>query len=203
MSKICLFGASGHGKVVKDIAISTNIVVEAFIDDTPKSEFLHEIPIVTSQQMAAYKANKFVISIGDNKIREIISKKIKNAFATLIHKTAIISPTVNIAEGTVIMAGTTINTDTTIGKHVIINTAAVVEHDCNIADFVHISPNATLTGNVNIGKGSHIGAGAIIIPNITIGKWVTVGAGTIIINDIPDYAVVVGNPGKIKKYNNE
>lgn len=203
MSKICLFGASGHGKVVKDIAISTNTVVEAFIDDNPKNEFLHEIPVVTSQEMATYNANKFVVSIGNNKIRKVISKKVKNAFATLIHKTAIISPTANISEGTVVMAGTTINADTTIGKHVIINTAAVIEHDCTIADFAHISPNATVTGNVTIGEGSHIGAGAIIIPNITIGKWATIGAGTVIINDVPDYAVVVGNPGKIKKYNNE
>jgi acetyltransferase EpsM len=203
MSKICLFGASGHGKVVKDVATSTNIVVEAFIDDNPKSEFLHEIPIVTSQEMATYKANNFVISIGNNKIRKLISEKIKNDFTTLIHKTAVISPTATIAEGTVVMNGTNINADTNIGKHVIINTAAVIEHDCNINNFVHISPNATVTGNVSIGEGSHIGAGAIIIPNITIGKWATIGAGAVIINDVPDYAVVVGNPGKIKKYNNE
>lgn len=203
MNKICLFGASGHGKVVKDVATSLNIVVEAFIDDYPKSETLHEIPIVTSEEMAKYSANKFVISIGNNKIRKVISKKIKNDFTTLIHKTALISPTATIEAGTVIMNGTNINADATIGKHVIINTAAVIEHDCQIDDFVHISPNTTITGNVHIGEGSHIGAGAIIIPNITIGKWATIGAGAVIINDVPDYAVVVGNPGKIKKYNNE
>ncbi|EDP96965.1 acetyltransferase [Kordia algicida OT-1] len=203
MNKICLFGASGHGKVVKDVATSANIVVEAFIDDYPKSENLHEVPIVMSEKMTNYEANKFVISIGNNKIRKVISKKIKNDFTTLIHKSAIISPTATIAEGTVIMNGTNINADATIGKHVIVNTAAIIEHDCQIEDFVHISPNATITGNVHIGEGSHIGAGAIIIPNITIGKWATIGAGAVIINDVPDYAVVVGNPGKIKKYNNE
>lgn len=203
MSNICLFGASGHGKVVKDVATSTNIVIEAFIDDNPKSEFLHETPIVTSAEMATYAGNKFLISIGNNRIRKVISQKIKNDFATLIHKTATISPTATIAEGTVIMNGTNINADANIGKHVIINTAAVIEHDCKIGDFVHISPNATITGNVHIGEGSHIGAGAIIIPNIKIGKWATIGAGAVIIKDIPDFAVVVGNPGKIKKYNNE
>lgn len=202
MSKICLFGASGHGKVVKDLALTINTTVEAFIDDNPKSELLHDTPVVTSQEIARYKAYKFVISIGNNNLRKGISEKLKNTFTTLIHKTAIISPSVNISEGTVVMAGTIINADTTIGKHVIINTAAVVEHECTIDDFVHISPNATITGNVSIGEGSHIGAGAIIIPNISIGKWVIIGAGTVVINDIPDYAIVVGNPGKIKKYNN-
>ncbi|WP_298515413.1 acetyltransferase [uncultured Kordia sp.] len=203
MSNICLFGASGHGKVVKDVATSTNIVVEAFVDDYPKSEFLHEIPVVTSAEMATYAGNKFLISIGNNKIRKVISQKLKTDFTTLIHKTAIISPSATIEEGTVVMNGTNINADATIGKHVIINTAAVIEHDCNIGDFAHISPNATITGNVSIGEGSHIGAGAIVIPNIKIGKWATIGAGAVIIKDIPDYAVVVGNPGIIKKYNKE
>tara|TARA_R110001606_G_scaffold384411_1_gene547285 strand:+ start:17915 stop:18526 length:612 start_codon:yes stop_codon:yes gene_type:complete len=201
MSKICLYGASGHGKVVKDIAESNNIEVEAFIDDNPKNEFLHEIPILASQKIKMYKEYDFIVSIGNNQIRKVISEKIKSAFTKLIHNTAIISPTVNISEGTVIMAGTTINADTSIGKHVIINTAAVVEHDCNIDDFVHISPNATVTGNVTIGEGSHIGAGAIVIPNIIIGKWTTIGAGTVVVSDVPDYAVIVGNPGKIIKYN--
>lgn len=201
MNKICLYGASGHGKVVKDLALTTNTAVEAFIDDCPKSKLLHDIPVVSSQEIARYKAYKFVISIGNNNLRKSISEKLKNSFATLVHKTAIISPSVNISVGTVVMAGTIINADTTIGKHVIINTGAMVDHECTIDDFVHISPNATITGNVSIGEGSHIGAGATVIPNISIGKWAIIGAGTVVINDIPDYATVVGNPGKIKKYN--
>ncbi|MFK7747154.1 MAG: acetyltransferase [Kordia sp.] len=203
MSKICLFGASGHGKVVKDVATSTNIVVEAFIDDQPKSEFLQGIPVVTSVEMAKYTDNKFLISIGNNKIRKIISQKLTNDFAILIHKTATISSSATIAEGTVVMNGTNINAAANIGKHVIINTAAIIEHDCTIGDFAHISPNATITGNVSVGEGTHIGAGAIVIPNVKIGKWATIGAGAVIIKDVPDFAVVVGNPGKIKKYNNE
>jgi len=66
---------------------------------------------------------------------------------------------------------------------------------------VHISPNASLAGDVYIGEGTHIGIGAVIIQGLKVGKWVTIGAGAVVINDIPDFAVVVGNPGKIKKYN--
>jgi len=201
MSKICLFGASGHGKVVRDIAVNSNIEVEVFIDDKPKSKFIDTIPVVEFKELSKYESNKFIISIGNNHVRKVISEKIKMKYTSLIHNTAIISPSVNISEGTVVMAGVLINVDSNIGKHAVINTAAIVEHDCNIGDFVHISPNATITGNVCIGEGTHIGAGAIVIPNIKIGKWATIGAGSIIINDIPDYAVVVGNPGVIKKYN--
>ena len=199
IKKVCLFGASGHGKVVKDVALSINIKVQAFVDDNPNSEFLHGIPIVLTQEINKYINTDFVISIGNNQIRKTVSKKINSTYTKLIHKTAIISPTVNILEGTVVMAGVKINADTNIGKHVIINTGAIIEHDCIIEDFVHVSPNTTITGGVTVGEGTQIGAGAVIIPYVSIGKWVTIGAGAVILNNIPDYATVVGNPGKITK----
>lgn len=202
MDEVCLFGASGHGKVVKDIAASLNTTVIAFMDDEPKCDYLHETPVISSDKIADYVSNSFVISIGNNHLRKNVAERISSPFVKLIHKESIISPRVTILEGSVVMAGVKINSDTAIGAHVIINTGAVIEHDCSLANFVHVSPNATVTGNVNIGEGSHIGAGAIIIPNIKIGKWAIVGAGSVIIEDVPDYAVVVGNPGKIKKYMN-
>jgi acetyltransferase EpsM len=201
MNKICLFGASGHGKVIKEIIERFKGKVVAFFDDTPSTNNLLKVPVFTADKIKNFHNNKFVISIGDNLIRQKVSKKLEVEFTSVIHNFATISNTVLIKEGTVVMAGVVINAETKIGKHCIINTAAVIEHDCVIADFVHISPNATITGNVTIGEGSHIGAGAIVIPNLKIGKWVTVGAGAVIISDVPDFSVVVGNPGKIIKYN--
>ena len=75
------------------------------------------------------------------------------------------------------------------------------EHYYIINNFVHISSNVAIGGNVIINEGAHIGIGASVIQGIEIGKWVTVGAGTVVIEDIPDYAIVLGCPGKIIKYN--
>ena len=75
-----------------------------------------------------------------------------------------------------------------------------MEHDCIVSDFVHIAPKATLCGNVRIGEGTHVGAGSTIIQGIKVGKWATIGAGAVVINDVPDYAIVVGVPGKIVKF---
>ena len=98
------------------------------------------------------------------------------------------------------MAGAVINASVKIGKHCIINTNAVVEHDCILEDYVHVSPSATISGHVKIEEGTHIGASAVVIPSIEIGRWVTVGAGAVVIKNIPDYAIVAGNPAKIIKY---
>jgi acetyltransferase EpsM len=54
---------------------------------------------------------------------------------------------------------------------------------------------------VIIGEGTHVGINATVLPNIIIGKWCTVGAGAVVIKNVPDFAVVVGNPARIVKFN--
>ena len=53
---------------------------------------------------------------------------------------------------------------------------------------------------VIIGDDAWIGFNAIILKGVTIGKGAIIGAGTIITKDVPDFAVVVGNPARIIKY---
>ncbi len=96
-----------------------------------------------------------------------------------------------------------VNAEVKIGKHCIVNTASVIEHECVIEDFVHISPNATLAGNITVKEGAHIGIGANIIQGVNIGKYAVIGAGAVVISDVPDYAVVVGNPAKLIKIREE
>lgn len=196
-----LFGASGHCKVIIDILKSNNFIVNAIFDDNPKLNMLIDIPVLETSKITVLPQGKMIVSIGDNKIRKMIVSKMIVSFFTAIHVNAIISENSKIGEGTVIMAGAIVNSDTEIGKHCIINTGTIIEHDCKINDYVHISPGVSLAGNITIGEGSHLGIGACVIQGIKIGEWVTIGAGAVIINDVPDYSVVVGNPGKIIKYN--
>lgn len=202
-TSVTLYGASGHSKVIIDILKSSSVTIATIIDDNPKTATILGEPIVTNTGVDFSEIQNMIISIGNNKVRQRISDQIKVNYVNAIHPTAIISPTVTLGKGTVIMAGAMINPDAVIGNHCIINTGAVIEHDCRIADFAHISPSVSLAGNVEIGEGTHIGIGAKVIQGIKIGKWATIGAGAVIIKDIPDYAVVVGNPGKIIKYNQE
>jgi len=195
-----IFGASGHGKVIYNILIESNDKVSHFFDDNKSLKTFIDKE-VTTYDPNYLKDEELIIAVGNNVNRYQISKRIKHNFGIAIHPSAIISKDVIIERGTVVMHAAIIQTGSIIGKHVIINTAASVDHDCKIADLVHISPNSTLCGNVKVGFGSHIGAGSVINPNITIGKWCIIGSGAVIIRDIPDYAIVVGNPGKIIKYN--
>ena len=194
---IILIGAGGHAKVIAEIIEETGATVHAVVESDPAITSLMGYPVTRDIQVG-YPT---IIAIGNNSIRKKIADQNNAEFGKAIHPSANISKRSSINNGSVVMSGVSINSGTTIGKHCIINTNASVDHDCVISDFVHISPNAALAGNVTVGEGSHIGIGSSVIQGIHIGKWVTIGAGAVIIEDVPDYAVVVGVPGKIIKYN--
>jgi acetyltransferase EpsM len=202
-TKVTLYGASGHCKVIIDILQKNTTEIATIIDDNPAIDALLGEVVVSSKQIDFDTLDNVIVAIGNNKVRKQIAAKLKVNFAQAIHPMAIVSNFATIGEGTVVMAGVILNPDVSIGKHCIINSGAIIEHDCTIDDFVHISPSVSLAGDIQVGEGTHIGIGASVIQGIKIGKWVTIGAGTVLIKDVPDYAVVVGNPGKIIKYNNK
>lgn len=202
MQRLYLYGASGHGKVIAEIAQELKIRIGGFIDDDPLKEKYFGYPVyhkLTTEQ----KGEKLIISIGNNSIRSKIANRFSTfEFESLIHPHTSISRSAQIGKGSVIMAGASINADVQIGKHAILNTNSSIDHECHLGDFVHISPNAGLAGNVIVGEGTHIGIGASVIQGIKIGKWCTIGAGAVIIRDVPDRTVMVGNPGKVIKSKN-
>ena len=194
-----LYGASGHASVIIDILERNNIPVEGLYDDNPDIRELSGYKVIGSLDGKPVPDSLFIISIGNNGLRKKIDEKYPLSFSNAIHPSSVISSRVYTGEGTVIMANVTVNPGTRTGKHVILNTACSVDHDCILGDYVHISPNCCLSGGVKVGEGTHIGSGAVVVPNINIGKWSVIGAGSVIIRDVPDFATVVGNPGRILK----
>lgn len=193
-----LYGASGHGKVIVEIAEELGYDIEGFLDNNSDIKSIFDYPVTDQIPLNG----EVFLSMGNNATRKkIASSHVQFTYPTLIHPTAIVSKRATVSSGTVIMAGVTINSEVQIGKQCIINTSATLDHECIIEDYAHISPNVSLAGNVTVGEGAHIGIGASVIQGIKIGKWSTIGAGAVVIRDVPDYAVVVGNPGKVIKFN--
>jgi len=201
--RIFLYGASGHAKVICEILETQRRLPYGLIDDNPNITSLLDYAVFNTVQQAKVTAqDQFIISIGSNRIRKKVVEKLQSlSFTTAIHPGAVISTRSVVGDGTVIMANVTVNVHSRIGEHVILNTNCSIDHDCMIDNFVHISPNVALAGNVEVGEGTQIGIGASVIQGIRIGKWATIGAGAVIIRNVPDYSVVVGNPGRIIKFN--
>ena len=96
-----------------------------------------------------------------------------------------------------------VQTDVEIGNHCAAHLGALITHQVQMGDSVFIAPGCSVLGCVTIGKGAYLGSNSVILPHLHIGKWSTVGAGAVIIEDVPDYATVVGNPGRIVKIGGE
>jgi sugar O-acyltransferase (sialic acid O-acetyltransferase NeuD family) len=194
-----LYGAGGHAKVITDILEKNNVKVEGIFDDNTDIENLFNYQVLSSAKIIEAEKKEIIVAIGENSTRKEIVERYKFNFGKAIHPNAVVSTRSTIGEGSVVIGGATINSCAKIGKHSIINTGASVGHDCIVEDFVHISPQAVLCGEVTVCEGAHIGAGAILIPGVTVGRWAVVGAGSVIIRDVPDFATVVGNPGRVTK----
>ena len=188
-----LFGASGHGKVIKEIVEACGGKVVAFIDDNPSVSEVAGVPVVHDGTVLS----PVIVSIGVNSVRKKIVGRLAGPFGVAIHPTAVVSPSAKVGEGTVVMAGAVVNADAVIGKHCIINTGASIDHECVVGDYCHIAPHATLCGQVHVGDGTLVGVGACVIPCIHIGSWCTVGAGAAVINNIPDNMTFVGVPARV------
>ena len=113
-----------------------------------------------------------------------------------------------------ICAHTLIEGDVTIGDRVTIKSGVYIWDGITIEDDVFIGPCVAFTNDKHprskvypvqfpkmiIKCGASLGANATILPGITIGKYAMVGAGAVVTKDVPDYAVVAGNPAKIIRY---
>lgn len=192
-----LYGASGHGKVIKEILEIQGVSVKAFIDDNKAvSEMCDKLVKHTADGLSP-----IIVSIGNNQSRKIVAERLKCEFGIAIHPSAVVSPTAKIGEGSVVMAGAVINADAVIGKHCIVNTGATIDHDVVMGDYVHVAPGAHISGATTIGEGTWVGVGSCIIQCLTIGEWCMIGAGSVVVKDIPDGVSAFGNPCKVQHKN--
>ncbi len=192
-----LYGAGGHAKVVIDCLTDRNIEVTGIFDDKSDLVSINGYDVLGPYTPDQDAEEELIITIGDNLARQIVTNNIRHKYGTLIHESAIVSKYAHVDEGSVVLHGSILQTGVKVGKHCIINTAGNINQDVTIEDFTNISPNVTLCDNVTVQEGVHIGAGAIVLPKVTIGKWCVIGAGSVITQNLPDYSLVVGVPGKV------
>ena len=195
--RLIIVGASGHGKVVADIAKLNGYQDIKFLDDDLEVKECAGYSVVGSTDMIKkFEADVFV-AVGNGKVRKrIMEENSDRSFPILVHPNAVVAEGVVIGGGTVIMAGAIINPYTQIGNGCIINTSSSVDHDCIIENYVHIAVGAHVCGTVSIEESCWIGAGATISNDINICSDVVIGAGTTVINDIKESGTYVGVPAK-------
>ncbi|MBN1039948.1 N-acetyltransferase [Clostridium botulinum] len=115
----------------------------------------------------------------------------------------------NIGQNVVISPGVKLGNGVKIQNNVSVYTGVICEDD------VFLGPSCVFTNVINprsfierkseykqtiIGKGASVGANVTIVCGHNIGKYALIGAGAVVTKNIPDYALVVGNPAIVKGY---
>ena len=185
MRKLAIIGASGHGRVVADIARKNGYSEIVFLDD---DENIHECggyPVIGKSVEAGMIDADVIVGIGNASVRRRIQESIP-----------VVAEDIVIGTGTVVMAGTVINPGARIGKGCIINTCSCVDHDCEVGDYVHIAVGSHLCGTVSVGNGTWIGAGATVSNNVSICSNCMIGAGSIVVKNIDLAGTYFGVPAR-------
>lgn len=115
-----------------------------------------------------------------------------------------------------------IDFEVVLGDHCKVQNNASLYHGIELEDGVFVGPHAIFTndkiprainangslkgasdwevGRTLVRRGAAIGAGAVVVTGVTIGRWALVGSGSVVTKDVPDHAVVVGNPARVIGY---
>ncbi len=197
MNRLIVVGASGHGKVVADVAVLNGYKHIVFVDDNSAIETCAGFPVVGDESVISRLDGELFVAIGNNATRRRIMERFdERTFPTLIHPRAVVANDALVGVGTVVMAGSVVNPSARIGAGVIINTNSVVEHDCVVSDYCHVSVGACLCGTVGVGAETFIGAGAVVRNNTYICGSCVVGMGTVVVKDLKTPGTYVGNPAR-------
>lgn len=197
--KLIIIGASGHGKVVADVARKCGYTDIIFLDKNSEINECAGYPVVGSDSIVGGLEGDVFVAVGNSEIRRMLMEKYNNRhFPVLIHSSAVIAEHTAIGDGSVVMAGAVINPGAEIGRGCIVNTSSSIDHDCTVGDYVHVSVGAHLCGTVVVGKGTWIGAGATVSNNVNICEGCIIGAGTVVIKDIDMPGTYIGIPAKMK-----
>ena len=162
--RLVIVGAGGYGRVIAEIADSMNIYSEiCFLDDNS----LDKRVICKCGQFADFvnSNTEFYVAFGANESRlHWINKLLDKGatIATIIDKSAYISPSVTIGIGSAVLPKAVVNTNCVINKGVIVNCGAVIDHDCIIGEGTHICLNTVIKAENAIPALVKIDAGVVI-----------------------------------------
>ena len=207
MEKIIYALGVGHNTpVFIDLAESCGYTIEGLFhfNETRTGETDHGIEIIGSfsdlLRMQSLEGMEFLLTMGDNTIRETLTKSIKEKggeVPSIIHPTAVISRFAQVNDtGVYISAFAHVQADTSIGEGTILLSGVNISHNNRIGRYCFVAGGATIGAYTFVDDYVFVGQGALSISGKVnyIGSRAYIGARSLITHSIEQDAKVAGSP---------
>jgi sugar O-acyltransferase (sialic acid O-acetyltransferase NeuD family) len=202
--RLAIFGSGGYAECVVEAVEAAGVFDIAGMVLTPSSAMpTSSRPIIAEQDFFADGARPMlgVVAVGDSfrrqQVVDMIARRLPAfRFATIVHPSAVISPSAKLGEGTVVLANAVVGSQVLIGRHSLLFSLTVVEHGSVVGEFVSTAPGVSVGGDVRIGDRTFIGIGASISHGTHIGRDVVIGAGAAVVASAGDNVVLAGVPAR-------
>lgn len=207
-----IWGAGGLGREVLELANTINKIDKRwdsiiFIVDSVGDHIVNGVEVYEYNEAKNKIANlEVIIGIGEPIIRKNKYELLKADdidMPNLIHPDVHIPESVKLGKGIVIQSGCIVSVNVSIEDNVFLQPRCAIGHDCRLHEGCIISTFDCVAGAVSIGKYSYLGIGALVKECISIGNHSIISMGAVVFNDIPDAVIVVGNPARVMKKNEE
>ncbi|KQV84490.1 NeuD/PglB/VioB family sugar acetyltransferase [Rhizobium sp. Root1220] len=211
MESIYLLGAASPEtiRMVQAVQASSPVSFPGLLDNDKRKHgtLFFGMPVLGGYEvipgLAGPRVGFVSLVSGSTQAREETGRGIEAAGGQLVN---LIHPTVDtnmvaLGRGIYIQQGVQLGAQVELGDNSSIHIGAVVNHECRLGRSVFVAPSACIAGCCEIGDGVFVGVNATILPRLRIGNWATIGAGAVVTKNVPDHAVVVGNPARIVKFN--
>jgi sugar O-acyltransferase (sialic acid O-acetyltransferase NeuD family) len=202
---IYIVGAGTYGEAMCELAEILGYSVKGFYDedDSKLNGFIMGVEVIgkfSELDKVEINGNSFIVAIGNNIARLNIMTRINELGGftpTLIHPSAIISPSAEIGIGVYIQANAYIWTKVKIDDFCIISPGVVIAHHSTVGKACLVSTLSGIGASISIGEKVFIGMGCTIVTGVNnVGENSIIGAGAVVLNDTDKNSVYAGVPAK-------
>ncbi len=130
------------------------------------------------------------------RVRQEMERVGINQWVSIVHESAVVSPTAFIGKGVIVGPGATIASFARIGDFVRVGRSGSVGHHTEIGDYSRLGPGVVIPGEVVIGAKVVVGPGATFVNGLRITDHVLIGAGSVVTRHITKPLQVMGNPAR-------
>ncbi|MEQ9849696.1 NeuD/PglB/VioB family sugar acetyltransferase [Pectobacterium brasiliense] len=209
---LAIYGTGGLGREFFDTANNINTASNlwseiVFINDYENGGEILGIKVLSFESIIDDRdAYEIIIAIGEPSSREKLYDKAKSnglKIATLIDPTARVSPSAIIGEGSVLCEYSSIHCNVNIGKNCLVQPYSLLGHDIIIGSHSVFSAHSAPGGASVFGDRVYVGMHATIKEKLTVGDDAIISMGSAVFRDVAARSVVIGNPARVTKGNDE